>query len=258
MPKKLDEIHDAVVRNLKGKINPRTKKPYTEEEMWAIAQAQYKKEKKDINVFFVKAPITRFWEEEVELQKSAGILEKSKQRFIEVTVSGLKEDRDNEMMSQEAIDDMVMQFKSGTIGFFPDHGFHEQTGEKNVYSWKQLMGVWVDAKQEGEHLRAVVRLNKSHPDQELFWNYINEGMPIGFSIGGKPIEEPQFIEIENDEEIELEKARGKGRGVGGERQGDGGADICVCPKCGYKLKHKKGTPCSEIKCPKCGAQMGGK
>jgi hypothetical protein len=100
------------------------------------------------------------------------------------------------MMSQEAIDDMVMQFKSGTIGFFPDHGFHEQTGERNVYSWKQMMGSWIDARQEGDHLVAVVRLNKAHPDQELFWQYINEGMPIGFSIGGKPIEEPKFIEVE--------------------------------------------------------------
>ena len=47
MPKKLDEIHDAVVRNLKGKTNPRTKKPYTDDEMWAIARAQYEKTKKD-------------------------------------------------------------------------------------------------------------------------------------------------------------------------------------------------------------------
>jgi len=197
MPKKLDEIHDAVKRNLKGKINPRTKKLYTESEIWAIAQAQYKKEKKDIDVFFVKAPITKFWEEEIDIEKSAGKIEKEKHRFIEVTLSGLKEDRDNEKMSQEAIDDMIIQFKSGTIGFFPDHGFHEQTGQPNIYSWKQLMGVWVDARQDGESMPAVVRLNKAHPDSELFWNYINEGMPIGFSIGGKPIDEPTFIEEES-------------------------------------------------------------
>lgn len=202
MPQKLDEIHDSIVRRLKGKTNPRTKKLYTESEMWAIAQAQYKK---DTDVIFIKAPITKFWEEEVDIQKSATKSEKSKQRFIEVTVSGLKEDRDNEMMSQAAVDDMIMQFKSGTIGFFPDHGFHEQTGVKNVYSWKQMMGVWVDARQEGSNLPAVVRLNKAHPDSELFWNYVNEGMPIGFSIGGRQTEEPTFIEVENNEEIELEK-----------------------------------------------------
>ena len=152
--------------------------------------------KKINNDFIVKAPITKFWEEEVDIMKSANKVEKSKQRFVEVTVSGLREDRDNEMMSQEAIDDMVMQFKSGTIGFFPDHGRDENTGQPQVYSWKQMMGVWVDARQENDQLKAVVRLNKSHPDNELLWNYINEGMSLGFSIGGRPLSEPTFKEME--------------------------------------------------------------
>ncbi len=34
-------------------------------------------------------------------------------------------------------------------------------------------------------------------------------------------------------------------------QGKGPEGYCVCPKCGYKQKHKRGTPCSTIKCPKC-------
>ena len=31
---------------------------------------------------------------------------------------------------------------------------------------------------------------------------------------------------------------------------------CVCKKCGYKIKHEKGKPCSMIKCPKCDGFMG--
>lgn len=54
-----------------------------------------------------------------------------------------------------------------------------------------------------------------------------------------------------------EKARGEGQGVGGPRQGDGGADKCVCPKCGATASHEKGTPCAETECPKCGAAMTG-
>jgi len=206
MPEEFDKILAGVKQSLSGKTNPRTKKPYTESEMYAIAQSQYKKDKKDAEVFFVKAPITKFWEEEVPLNKSATNKPTSKQRFIEVTVSGLKEDRDNEMMSKEAVEDMIMQFKSGTIGFFPDHGFHEQTGERNVYSWKQMMGVFVDARQENDSLPAVIRLNKAHPDHELFWKYITEeGMPLGFSIGGKPEEEATFIEIEDNAKAEVTK-----------------------------------------------------
>ncbi|MFH1573717.1 MAG: zinc ribbon domain-containing protein, partial [Acidobacteriota bacterium] len=53
------------------------------------------------------------------------------------------------------------------------------------------------------------------------------------------------------------KARGEGRGDGGEPQGDGGADVCVCPKCGAESPHEKGDPCTGQKCPKCGASMTG-
>ena len=32
-------------------------------------------------------------------------------------------------------------------------------------------------------------------------------------------------------------------------QGPGG--FCVCPKCGYKMPHGKGNPCSNLSCPNC-------
>jgi len=192
MPKKLDEIHDAVKRNLKGKTNPRTKKPYTESEIWAIARAQFEESKKG---FTVMAPIIKSWEDEI-ITKAKGekTIEKGKHKFVEVVVSGLENDRQNEMMSQEAIDDMIKQYKSGTIPFFADHG--REGSQEGVYPWSGMMGVWVDAKQEGNHLKAVVRLNNAHPDVEKFWNFIQEGMPIGFSIGGEPEGPPEMKEID--------------------------------------------------------------
>jgi cation diffusion facilitator family transporter len=33
--------------------------------------------------------------------------------------------------------------------------------------------------------------------------------------------------------------------------GKGPEGYCICKKCGHKIKHKRGTPCSTIKCPKC-------
>ena len=55
---------------------------------------------------------------------------------------------------------------------------------------------------------------------------------------------------------------GRGQGLGGGRgPGLGGGTAagpegtCVCPQCAAKLAHQRGVPCSEQKCPKCGAVM---
>lgn len=51
----------------------------------------------------------------------------------------------------------------------------------------------------------------------------------------------------------LNEAMGKNTG----RERTGGTNTCVCPDCGYKTPHKRGIPCNEIECPKCGAKMTG-
>jgi hypothetical protein len=61
-----------------------------------------------------------------------------------------------------------------------------------------------------------------------------------------------------EEEIAASKARGQGQGVDGPRQGDAGAEACVCPKCKREFEHKKGTPCNERKCPDCNVALVGK
>lgn len=50
MPAGLDKLQKEIWSGLKGKINPRTKKPYTESEAWAIATTQWKKSGKSLSV----------------------------------------------------------------------------------------------------------------------------------------------------------------------------------------------------------------
>jgi len=46
---------------------------------------------------------------------------------------------------------------------------------------------------------------------------------------------------------------GQGRGGGPNAAGPGGS--CLCPSCGHRQPHVPGQPCTEIKCPRCGARM---
>jgi len=49
------------------------------------------------------------------------------------------------------------------------------------------------------------------------------------------------------------RGRGFGPGFGGRRFGAPGK--CRCPACGTEVPHTRGIPCTQMKCPKCGALM---
>lgn len=55
---------------------------------------------------------------------------------------------------------------------------------------------------------------------------------------------------------------GRGQGPGGQRPGrmggpraGGPSGFCLCPQCGLREPHKRGVPCVERRCPKCGTSM---
>lgn len=47
------------------------------------------------------------------------------------------------------------------------------------------------------------------------------------------------------------QGRGKFKGEVEEAAGQGTGGYCVCPKCGYKIPHQQGVPCSALQCPSC-------
>lgn len=50
---------------------------------------------------------------------------------------------------------------------------------------------------------------------------------------------------------------GTGQGQGLPRRGEGGRDLCICPKCKQKHQHPRGKPCTEFVCIKCGTELVG-
>jgi len=42
---------------------------------------------------------------------------------------------------------------------------------------------------------------------------------------------------------------------GGNRPGAGPGGECLCPTCGARIPHKRGIPCYNVNCPKCGGKM---
>ncbi len=105
-------------------------------------------------------------------------------KYVEVTVSGLKEDMDGERMSQKALDMMKDAFKQNKIPAFNNHGIDKQGNR--TYDWRDMVGKWIDANQEGVSLKATMQINEANPDGVKLWEYVNEqDMPVGFSVGGK-------------------------------------------------------------------------
>jgi len=54
-----------------------------------------------------------------------------------------------------------------------------------------------------------------------------------------------------------EAVAGRGAGWRGQRgvTGAGPAGYCICPKCGEKIVHTAGIPCTSVTCLKCGTPM---
>ena len=50
--------------------------------------------------------------------------------------------------------------------------------------------------------------------------------------------------------------RGFRRGIGVSNR-PLGSSICICPKCGHEESHKRGIPCTQVKCSKCETPMKG-
>jgi uncharacterized protein len=60
----------------------------------------------------------------------------------------------------------------------------------------------------------------------------------------------KFKNVFRNSGIGIGRGGPSGGRLGGPQAGGPGG-LCLCPKCGYEMAHERGTPCDNIKCPKC-------
>lgn len=150
----------------------------------------------------------------------------------------LEEDRLNKVDNRitEAIE--KGQMVEVSTGVFTDHDFTE--------------GVW-----NGKAYPAIARNHR--PDHLAILPDLIGACSIEDGAGLLRLNQEAYTNKEYQAigERLVNMVRGKGQGQGGPKQGDGGTDTCVCPKCGETTAHERGTPCTNKTCPKCGAGMVG-
>jgi hypothetical protein len=107
--------------------------------------------------------------------------------FIKVPVSGVVEDRQGDEVSRSCGNNMIEQYNSGILPLYGDHGVDEN-GNKS-YSWKNILGKWVKGEWAGNKIdiMATSKLNKANPDAVKLFEYVEQKMPVGFSIGGRKL-----------------------------------------------------------------------
>jgi len=219
-----------------------------------------------------KEPDFQFFTKELEVKAS-----KDGRRIVRGYATTDDVDREYEVITKEAIEMSALDLINSPTVFY-EHRHSDYP-----------VGKVVDAIVTNGKMMIEVEISKT---ADRVWTLLQEGILRAFSIGGRFLETKDVLNEELGKELthitKMElfevsivglpanpnalitsvskaitksldgKARGDGQGQGGDRQGDGGADICVCPECDAEIAHVKGTPCNETKCPECGTAMIGK
>jgi cation diffusion facilitator family transporter len=100
-----------------------------------------------------------------------------------------------------------------------------------------------------------IKVEKASQISENLKNYLIKEIKnleyVAIQIKSHDIKENYFIPLSGMGKGFGWQRKGKFKGEIPEAKGKGPEGYCICPKCSYKVKHERGTPCSTIKCPEC-------
>ncbi|PSG97488.1 hypothetical protein BRD56_05385 [Thermoplasmatales archaeon SW_10_69_26] len=117
------------------------------------------------------------------------------QRRLTVPISSTEEDRDGDLVTLTALESMRDQIEADRVPLFLDHGL-DDTGAMR-YRVEDMIGAWEEARIEtdpgtGEStLIATAVLEEDNPDADMLWTKLENGLPVGFSIGYFVLESEQ-------------------------------------------------------------------
>jgi len=136
--------------------------------------------------FSPPADEVKLWREEREAESG----EEIEVPRIRVPVSSTGEDRDGDRFSEEGLEDMVRQYKTGEVPMYPNHGLDPETGF-HEYRFEDKMGGWKDAEIVDEEGAKVVyaeaELSPQSEEADTLATQIENGVvPITFSVGFMP------------------------------------------------------------------------
>ena len=182
LPKEGQDIFESVMSSLKGKTNPRTNKPYTDEERgmiaWSAVKKKFHKKGEDWEAKSEESyPEFEVFTDTLEFKSEDG------KYYFKGYLSTPDLDYVNDLVTPDCMKDMVSQIQNGAEG-----KIRSIKGSENhdVY-WKQdpqmipisrLTGASLDSK--GLMVEGI--FNSEHPDFQKYWNQIQNGFYDGLSI----------------------------------------------------------------------------
>jgi len=125
------------------------------------------------------------------------------QTEITVPISSTTPHRSGSRMSESALEAMASQLREGTVGLWDDHGLDDYGWPE--YRREDMYGWWVAGEVEDGVLYGTARLREGDERSDDLVDQLDQGMPIGFSVGYTPTEE-EWVEAD-DGDLEGEEER---------------------------------------------------
>jgi len=206
MPKAFDKLLNSIKSNLKGKINPRTKKPYTDSEIHAIAITQWKKKtgkapkREDSPKWYcegnkeIREDVRLEWSEQIEFEGAR------RTRIDEpLKISGMAI---NETTTRNKIKYVVEELEKAFPSLIgkPILNSHNNTNVENVLGKvidARIMngGIWYSAEIDPDERKIINKIKKGYLDKVSIGAHVKELIV-------------EVIETDNGKQEEIYTARG--------------------------------------------------